>query len=66
MKKHIKHLLIPSLIMSLFSCSGFLEYEPKGVLSSENVRTPSNAESLVIAAYAGIGNDEMIGPMTSL
>lgn len=66
MKKYIKHLLIPGLVMSLFSCSDFLEYEPKGVLSSENVRTPSNAESLVIAAYAGIGNDEMIGPMTSL
>ncbi len=51
----------------LASCSSdFLEYEPRGVLSSENVATPDNAEALVIAAYAGIGNDEMIGPLTSL
>lgn len=62
------NIYIVGLIVSLFlvSCSDdFLEYEPKGVLSSENVATPNNAESLVIAAYAGIGNDEMIGPLTS-
>ena len=47
------------------SCSDeYLEYEPEGVLSSENVATAENAESLVIAAYAGIANDEMIGPLT--
>ena len=62
------NIYIIGLIVSLFlgSCSDdFLEYEPRGVLSSENVATPQNAESLVIAAYAGIGNDEMIGPLTS-
>jgi starch-binding outer membrane protein, SusD/RagB family len=66
MKKN--NIYIIGLIVSIFlgSCSDdFLEYEPKGVLSSENVATPKNAESLVIAAYAGIGNDEMIGPLTS-
>ena len=47
------------------SCSDdYLEYEPEGVLSSKNVATAENAESLVIAAYAGIANDEMIGPLT--
>ncbi len=47
------------------ACSdNYLEYEPEGVLSSENVATAENAESLVIAAYAGIANDEMIGPLT--
>jgi len=52
-------------ISLLTSCNkDFLEYEPKGVLSSENVATAENAESLVIAAYAGIANDEMIGPLT--
>ena len=34
------------------------------MLSSENVATAENAEALVIAAYAGIANDEMIGPLT--
>lgn len=49
------------------SCSeDYLEYEPKGVLSSENVATAENAEGLVIAAYAGIGNDDMIGPLTNM
>jgi hypothetical protein len=52
-------------ISFLTSCNkDFLEYEPKGVLSSENVATAQNAEALVIAAYAGIANDEMIGPLT--
>ena len=47
------------------ACSdNYLEYEPEGVLSSENVATAKNAESLVIAAYAGIANDDMIGPLT--
>ena len=52
-------------IFLLASCSSeFLEYEPKGVLSSVNVATAENAESLVTAAYAAIGNDEMVGPIT--
>jgi len=53
-------------IFTLTSCQkDFLEYEPKGVLSSENVQSAENAESLVTAAYAAIGNDEMIGPITN-
>ncbi|MCX2681753.1 RagB/SusD family nutrient uptake outer membrane protein [Galbibacter sp. EGI 63066] len=55
-------------LLALFiavSCSDdFLEYTPEGVLSNENVATSENAESLVVAAYAGIANDEMIGPLT--
>ncbi|WMI64801.1 RagB/SusD family nutrient uptake outer membrane protein [Aestuariibaculum sp. YM273] len=51
----------------LVACSNdFLEYEPEGVLSNENVATAENAEALVVAAYAGIGNDEMIGPLTHM
>lgn len=56
-----------ALGLSLNACSeDFLEYQPEGVLSSENVTSPENAEALVTAAYAGIGNDEMIGPLTSM
>lgn len=50
---------------ALTSCTDFLEYEPKGVLSSENVAASQNIEGLVTAAYAGIANDEMVGPITS-
>lgn len=49
------------------SCSkDFLEYEPEGLLSSSNVATADNAEALVTAAYAGIANDDMIGPITGM
>ncbi|MDV7139909.1 RagB/SusD family nutrient uptake outer membrane protein [Maribacter sp. TH_r10] len=59
--------LILGMLVTLFlaSCDkDFLEYEPEGVLSNENVATAENAEALVVAAYAGIANDEMIGPLT--
>ncbi|MEN3324750.1 RagB/SusD family nutrient uptake outer membrane protein [Mariniflexile soesokkakense] len=66
--KNIKKLLIGIVAASLIvACSkDFLEYEPEGVLSNENVATAENAEALVVAAYAGIANDEMIGPLTSM
>ena len=66
--KNIKFILTGLLLaFTLVSCSeDFLEYEPEGVLSSENVKTADNAESLVIAAYASIANDDMIGPLTNM
>lgn len=61
--KIIGYILATTILLS--ACKkDFLDYEPEGVLSSENVATAENAESLVIAAYAGIANDEMIGPLT--
>lgn len=55
------------LAISITSCSNdFLEVEPSGVLSSENVATAENAEGLVVAAYAAIGNDNMAGPITHM
>ncbi|WP_186756938.1 RagB/SusD family nutrient uptake outer membrane protein [Echinicola salinicaeni] len=67
MKNYKYYITAIILGLSLVSCSeDFLEYEPEGVLSSDNVATPENAEGLVIAAYAGIGNDEMIGPLTHM
>ncbi len=65
MKKN--KIIILGMLVSflLVSCSkDFLEYEPEGVLSNENVATGENAESLVVAAYAAIANDEMVGPLT--
>ena len=65
MKKYNKIVSGCLSILLLASCSSdFLDYEPTGVLSSVNVATAENAESLVTAAYAAIGNDEMVGPMT--
>lgn len=50
----------------LTACSDFLEYQPQGTLSSDNVRSAENADALVTAAYASLGNGEMIGPIASM
>jgi hypothetical protein len=66
MKKYNKIAISFLSILFLASCSAnFLDYEPTGVLSSGNVATAGNAEALVNAAYAAIGNDEMVGPITN-
>ncbi|AKD56378.1 RagB/SusD family nutrient uptake outer membrane protein [Spirosoma radiotolerans] len=52
---------------SLFiSCKDFLNYQPQGTLSSDNIKSADNADALVTAAYAAIGNGEMIGPIASM
>jgi hypothetical protein len=66
MKKYNKIAISFLSILLLASCSSdFLDYEPTGVLSSGNVATAANAEALINAAYAAIGNDEMVGPITN-
>ncbi len=50
----------------LSSCKDFLDYQPQGTLSSENVKSADNADALVTAAYASLGNGEMIGPIASM
>lgn len=64
--KYIFGLIASGTLLITTSCNDFLDYQPQGLLSSENVKSASAVESLVTAAYAGIGNDEMIGPMTSM
>ena len=66
MKPSLINLCTIAVAVLLTSCSeNFLEYEPKGAISAEAAATAENIEGLVIAAYAGIANDEMIGPITS-
>lgn len=65
--KNIKEfILIVAVCFSVGCSDDFLDYEPEGVLSNENVATAENAEALVVAAYAGIANDEMVGPLTNM
>ncbi|MBV6648013.1 MAG: RagB/SusD family nutrient uptake outer membrane protein [Cyclobacteriaceae bacterium] len=43
------------------SCSDeFLDFTPRGVISSEELNTPANLERLVISAYATLGNDGLL------
>ncbi|WP_080241309.1 RagB/SusD family nutrient uptake outer membrane protein [Spirosoma rigui] len=64
------NILVSTLLVAgagLFSsCSDFLEYQPQGTLSSDNIKSASNADALVTAAYASVGNGEMIGPIASM
>lgn len=61
-----KHIVILALLLAVVGCDDFLSVEPRGTLSTEGITTPENVDGLVTAAYAGIGNDEMIGPITSM
>lgn len=38
----------------------FLDFTPKGVIAGDQLNTPENAEKMVIAAYASLGNDGLL------
>ena len=65
----MKNILIAAFITAglVFSssCKKALNYTPTGVLSSEDLTSPTAIEGLVTAAYAAIGNGDMIGPIYS-
>jgi hypothetical protein len=50
-----KMLLLLPLAFSTISCQDVLDATPKGVLSEEQLTTPSSVETLVIAGYQGLG-----------
>ena len=54
MKSKIFNIICASLIGCCFtSCSDFLdEHTPQGTLSDEQVKSPENAEAMVVSAYA--------------
>jgi len=65
MKTKILFTAVLSGLIILSSCKKALDYTPKGVLSSSDLKTPAAIEGLVTAAYAAIGNGDMIGPIYS-
>ena len=62
--KHIITLITAGLLF-FSSCKKALDYTPPGVLSSADLTSPVAVEGLVTAAYAAIGNGDMIGPIYS-
>lgn len=56
---------ITAALFILSSCKKQLDYKPTGVLSSADLTSPAAVEGLVTAAYAAIGNGDMIGPIYS-
>lgn len=65
MKKINISTVILSGLFFLSSCNKSLDYAPEGYLASTDLNTPTAAEGLVTAAYAAIGNGDMIGPIYS-
>jgi hypothetical protein len=65
MKNIIITAFITSGLMFFSSCKKVLDYTPTGVLSSSDLTSPAAIEGLVTAAYAAIGNGDMIGPIYS-
>ena len=65
MKKIILTALITSGLLIFGSCKKALDFTPKGTLSAADLTSPSAVEGLVTAAYASIGNGDMIGPIYS-
>jgi starch-binding outer membrane protein, SusD/RagB family len=65
MKKLIIASFITSVLMLCNSCKKELDYKPTGALSSADLTSPTAIDGLVTAAYAAIGNGDMIGPIYS-
>ncbi len=65
MKNIIITAFITSGLLFFSSCKKVLDYTPTGVLSSSDLKSPTAIEGLVTAAYAAIGNGDMIGPIYS-
>jgi hypothetical protein len=65
MKAKILITTMLSGLIVLGSCKKALDYTPTGVLSSADLKSTAAIEGLVTAAYAAIGNGDMIGPIYS-
>ncbi|MDQ0109535.1 hypothetical protein J2T02_004679 [Chitinophaga terrae (ex Kim and Jung 2007)] len=57
MKFHLY--ILAGLAICLLSCGKTLDQAPQGVISGQDLNTPENVEKMVIAAYAGLGNDNI-------
>lgn len=63
-KKNIIAVIALGMLL-VSSCKKQLDYIPTGALSSTDLASTTAVEGLVTAAYAGIGNGDMIGPIYS-
>src|SRR3954449_4470439 len=57
--------IIAAGLLIFSSCKKVLDYTPAGALTPSDLTSPEAAEGLVTAAYAAIGNGDMIGPIYS-
>lgn len=65
--KYLKlHIVFLTLLVLFIGCDNFLSTKPSGTLSEDDITDADNVDGLVTAAYAAVGNDDMIGPKTSM
>ena len=62
MKNIVVWLTVVITVTVSSSCKKFLDYSPKGVVTSEQLNTPVNVEKMVTAAYATLSNDDWTFP----
>ena len=59
MKKLNKIITVAVVLIFSFSCSdSFLDYSPKGSLTSEILNAPEHLDNMLTAAYSSLGNDD--------
>ncbi|MFC0772383.1 RagB/SusD family nutrient uptake outer membrane protein [Terrimonas alba] len=56
-RNNIIYIVSALMIILHAGCKKFLDYSPKGVVTLDILNTPEQADKLVIAAYASLGND---------
>ena len=57
MKRYLSLIIVLSIIW-IFSCTEYLDYTPRGTISTEQLNSPQAIDGLVTAAYASLGNDD--------
>lgn len=60
--KTIRYIFLLSIVVFLSSCQDILDVEPQGILSDNLLNSPDEIESLIISAYAYMGNDHYTVP----
>jgi hypothetical protein len=61
-------ILMAAVLICLLSasCKKYLDETPQGLISSDELNTPTNVDKMVIAAYSALGNDYWAAPYTSM
>ncbi len=65
MKQYIIRILVVIAVLLFVGCKKYLDVQPQGVVSATGLISPTAADGLSTAAYAGIANDWWDAPITS-
>jgi hypothetical protein len=66
MKRIANALVLLNVLLLFGGCKKYLDYQPQGALSANDLTSPAAVDGLATAAYAGIANDWFDAPITSL